>query len=72
MSPDTEVELIRALGRIEGSMSEIKAQSAATHVALKDLTHRVSKLELWQSWLKGAWAFGAACLAFVIKGIYGK
>jgi hypothetical protein len=38
-------EILRALGRIEGQLNEI----------LK-LNERVSKLEVWQSWLKGAWA----------------
>ena len=38
-------EILRALGRIEGQLNEIRK-----------LNERVSKLEVWQSWLKGAWA----------------
>src|SRR5437667_7813293 len=46
---DTANEILRALGRIEGELVEIRK-----------LSERVSKLELWQSWLKGGWAALAA------------
>ena len=42
-------EILRALGRIEGQLIEIRK-----------LNERVSQLEVWQSWLKGAWAVVAA------------
>jgi len=54
-------EILRALGRIEGELVEIRR-----------LSQRVSTLEQWQSWLKGAWAFLAAGYAFLLRGIYGK
>lgn len=38
-------EILRALGRIEGRLIEIRK-----------LNERVSQLEVWQSWLKGVWA----------------
>ena len=38
-------EILRALGRIEGELIQIRK-----------LNERVSRLEVWQSWLKGAWA----------------
>ena len=38
-------EILRALGRIEGELIEIRKLSA-----------RVMRLEAWQSWLKGGWA----------------
>jgi hypothetical protein len=38
-------EILRTLGRIEGGMDGIEK-----------LYERVRKLEMWQSWLKGAWA----------------
>jgi hypothetical protein len=38
---DTDNEIIRALGRIEGELVEIRK-----------LSERVSKLEQWQSWLR--------------------
>jgi len=38
-------EILRALGRIEGELIEIRK-----------INERVSRLEVWQSWLKGAWA----------------
>jgi len=57
---DTGNEILRALGRIEGELVEIRK-----------LSERVSKLEQWQSWLKGGWAVLAAC-AYLCKGAYGK
>ena len=42
---DIDQEILRTLGRIEGELIEIRK-----------LSQRVSKLEMWQSWLKGAWA----------------
>ena len=38
-------EILRALGRIEGELAGIR-----------QLSERVAKLEIWQAWLKGAWA----------------
>jgi hypothetical protein len=58
---DTDEEILRALGRIEGELVEIRK-----------LSQRVSDLEQWQSWLKGAWAFLAAGYAYLLRGIYGK
>jgi hypothetical protein len=38
-------EILRALGRIEGELIEIRK-----------LSERVAKLEAWQWWLRGGWA----------------
>ena len=42
---DTLNEILRTLGRIEGELIEIRK-----------LSERVTKLEAWQSWLRGGWA----------------
>jgi len=42
---DTFNEILRALGRIEGELVEIRK-----------LSERVTKLEAWQSWVRGGWA----------------
>jgi hypothetical protein len=42
---DTQEEILRSLGRIEGELVEIRK-----------LSERVRKLEILQSWLKGGWA----------------
>ena len=42
---DTNEEILRSLGRIEGELVEIRK-----------LSERVRKLEILQSWLKGGWA----------------
>ena len=42
---DTLNEILRALGRIEGELVEIRK-----------LSERVTKLEAWQSWVRGGWA----------------
>ena len=54
-------EILRSLGRIEGELVEIRK-----------LNHRISKLEVWQSWLKGGWAVLVAAYAHLVRGIYGK
>ena len=41
---DTYAEIMRALGRIEGELIEIRK-----------LSERVARLEKWQWWLKGGW-----------------
>ena len=38
-------KILRALGRIEGQL-----------VGINRLAERVRVLEIWQSWLRGAWA----------------
>jgi hypothetical protein len=58
---DTNNEIMRALGRIEGELMEIRK-----------LSERVSRLERWQSWLKGGWAVLAATFAYFYRGVYGK
>jgi len=49
-------EILRALGRIEGELVEIRK-----------LSERVSRLENALSWLKGGWAALAAAWAFLIR-----
>ncbi len=49
---DTLNEILRALGRIEGELIEIRK-----------LSERVRKLEAWQSWLRGGWT--ALLLAYL-------
>ena len=58
---DGNNEIMRALGRIEGELVE-----------LRKLSERISKLELWQSWLKGGWAALAAAFGYIFKVAYGK
>src|SRR2546427_13156333 len=54
---DTANEILRGLGRIEGELVEIRK-----------LSERVSKLERWQSWLKGGWAALAVACVYLCKG----
>ena len=58
---DTDNEILRAIGRIEGQLSEVCK-----------LSERVSKLEMWQSWLKGGWAALAAAYAYLCRANIGK
>ena len=50
-------EILRALGRIEGELIEIRK-----------LNERVSKLETWHSWLKGGWATVVAAYVYFFRG----
>ena len=52
----TSNDILRALGRIEGELIEIRK-----------LSERVSKLEMWQSWLKGGWAALVAAYAYLFN-----
>jgi len=54
-------ETVRTLGRIEGEFIEIRK-----------LSERVSKLEMWQSWLKGGWAGLTAAYAYLFRQTLGK
>jgi len=65
---DSDNEIMRALGRIEGEFGRIDGELGE----IRKLSERVSKLEQWQSWLKGAWAVLAAASAYLYKGAYGK
>jgi hypothetical protein len=53
---DTDNEIMRSLGRIEGELLEIRK-----------LAERVSRLEQWQAWLKGGWAVLAAAFAWLSR-----
>jgi hypothetical protein len=58
---DTFEEILRALGRIEGELIEIRK-----------LSERVSKIEVCHSWLKGGWAVLAGAYAYLFKAIYAR
>ncbi len=58
---DTDSDIMRALGRIEGELVEIRK-----------LSERVSRLEQWQSWLRGGWAVVAAAFGYLIGVGYGR
>jgi hypothetical protein len=69
---DFDNEVMRALGRIEGRLEEILKANHECDSDRKALSERVSKIERWQAWLKGAWAVCAAAFAVMLKGRYGK
>ena len=54
-------EILIMLGRIEGELVEIRK-----------LNHRVSRLEICHSWLKGAWAAVAALFACLCREVFGR
>jgi hypothetical protein len=54
-------EILRALGRIEGELVEIRK-----------LSERVSKLEGLLSWLKGGWAVLVAAYVYLWRGVFTK
>ena len=57
---DSDSDIMRALGRIEGELIEIRK-----------LSERVSRLEHWHSWLKGGWAALAAAFGYLVRA-YGR
>ena len=52
-------QILLELGQIRGELVEIRK-----------LSERVSAIEHWQSWLKGAWAILAAGYAYLFRGVY--
>jgi hypothetical protein len=54
-------EILRALGRIEGRV-----------IGIEKLAERVSKLEMWQAWLKGAWAALMGAWLYLCRQATGK
>ena len=54
-------EILRALGRIEGELVEIRK-----------LSERVTKLEVLQSWLKGGWAVLVAGWLYLWREVIAK
>ena len=61
MTMDAYEEILRALGRIEGELVEIRK-----------LSERVRKLEVWHSWLRGAWAVVVAAYMYLGRSVFGK
>jgi hypothetical protein len=58
---ETYEEILRALGRIEGELVEIRK-----------LSERVTKLEVLQSWLKGGWAVLVAGWLYLWREVIAK
>ena len=58
---DAYNEILRALGRIEGELIEIRK-----------LSERVKRLELWQAWLKGGWAVLMSAYVYMCRVAFGK
>ena len=54
-------EILRSLGRIEGRLDGIEK-----------LYERVRKLEMWQHWLKGAWAALVGAWLYLFRQAAGK
>lgn len=61
-------KILLALADIKGDIGHIKGE----FVEFRKVSERVSILEQWQWWLKGAWAFLAAAYAYMLRGIYGR
>jgi hypothetical protein len=60
VSMDATEKILRALGRIEGELVEIRR-----------LSERVRKLEVWQAWLRGGWA-ALVVLLVLLSGLAGR
>jgi hypothetical protein len=65
MTMNTNQEILRSLGRIEGVLDQIQ-------IELQKLSARVLKLEGWQSWIRGAWAAIAAASGYLLRGAWAR
>jgi len=61
-------EILLILGRIEGKLGRLEGEV----IGIRKLSERVSKLELWQYWLKGGCAALAAAYAYLCRQAFGK
>jgi len=61
---DTQDEILRALGRIEGEQKATRETMTQQLGEIRKLSERVSRLENWRSYLTGAWAVLAAAFAY--------
>ena len=57
--------ILLTLGEIKGELGEIRGELAG----MRTVVDRVGRLELWQAWLKGAWAVLA--YAFIWQRVFG-
>ena len=57
----TNRDVLQLIGRIEGELVEIRK-----------LNHRVAKLEIWQSWLRGGWVAFAALHVYLFWLMVGR
>jgi hypothetical protein len=65
MTMNTNQEILRILGRIEGRLDQIQ-------IELQTLSERVLKLEGWQSWIRGAWAAIAAASGYLLRAAWAR
>ena len=57
----TVQEILRALGRIEGELVEIRK-----------LSGRINRLEIWLAWLRGGWAALVAGYVYLVRSAMGR
>jgi len=65
MDDNTQDGILRTLGQIEGKLDQALPK-------LEALATRVSAIEKWQSYLKGAWAVLTVGFLYVIKFFSGR
>lgn len=71
MTAQTEHEIQRTLGKIEGKLDELLRRANGHDAAGAGLTARVTELEGWRSWISGGLAvvgvLAGAALSVAIK-----
>jgi hypothetical protein len=58
---DAYDNILLLLGQMQGEL-----------IGIRKLSERVSRLEQWQAWLKGAWAVLLGAFAYICRGLYNK
>ncbi|UOF81216.1 hypothetical protein [Caudoviricetes sp.] len=64
MAPD---EIQRSLGRIEGTLEGMASDMTSIKEAALADRKRIGSLELWRSFLAGAWFVTSALLVYLFK-----
>lgn len=74
MPEETQQEILRTLGRLEGTLSVIQTVLADSidrqTTRLNDHAHRLRRVELWQRWLAGAITIIATLMTTALSVVF--
>jgi len=61
-------QILWILGRIQGELVGIRSELAE----IGKLSPRVSAMEHWQTWMKGAWTILAVAYGLILRVLHGR
>ena len=61
-------QILWILGLIQGELVGIRSELSE----IGKISQRVSAMEHWQTWLKGAWTVLAVAYGFILRALHGR